>query len=344
MHLLRPFQSRTPFACFHAYTQSGRPPFNAKKHGKNAMFRAIRAGDFVFYDDDWSHISVSAKKLILGLLQVDPRSRLTAREALDSEWMLTKDDVLRRKSLEKGRAEIESSRGGARRKLKGAISAVMYAVGWKSWNIDTAAIWREDLRADTEGAVIGDPSDAAAGDDDDAIAVTPTFDGLYRLDRRLQVGQCATVWEGSSIETGRAHAIKVIKREGLTQLEDAAVMNEVSILRSLRHRNIVPLLDYFETPDRFCLVMEKCNGGDVLERIANIEHYTEKDACQFSKGLLEVREKFPMCPEDISPFLSNAPHRRHHHTPLLQICSSSQGRSIHAFAWHRTQRLEGEEC
>jgi serine/threonine protein kinase len=106
----------------------------------------------------------------------------------------------------------------------------------------------------------------------------------------MQEGHFATVWEGLSIETGRAHAIKVIKREGLTQLEDAAVMNEVSILRSLRHKNIVPLLDFFETPDRFCLVMEKCNGGDVLERVANIEHYTEKDACQFAKGFLEVRE------------------------------------------------------
>ncbi|KAL3764339.1 hypothetical protein ACHAW5_003475, partial [Stephanodiscus triporus] len=254
--------------------QSGRPPFNAKKHGKNAMFRSIRAGDFVFHDDDWSHISTSAKKLVLGLLQVDPRSRLAPGEALDSEWMLTKDDVLRRRSLEKGLAKIVSFK--ARQKLKGAIAAVMYAVGGKFWNIDTAAIWREDMR--TEGAVIADA---------DSSSPPPAFDRLYRLDRKLQVGQCATVWEGTEIGTGKSCAIKVVQRVGLTQLEDAAVMNEVSILRSLRHENIVPLLDFFETPDRFCLIMEKCNGGDVLDKVASIEHYTEKDACQFSKGLLE---------------------------------------------------------
>jgi hypothetical protein len=250
------------------------------------MFRAIRAGDFAFCDDYWSHVSMSARKLVLGLLQVLPRLRLTPREALDSEWMQTRDDVLRRRSLVKGLAEIASFR--ARRKLKGAISAVMYAVGGRFWNVETAAIWREDMR--TEGAVIHDLSDSTASGDDTVAAANTTFDGLYRLDRRLQEGQCATVWEGRSIETGRAHAIKVIKREGLTQLEDAAVMNEVSILRSLRHRNIVPLLDFFETPDRFCLVMEKCNGGDVLERVASIDQYTEQDACQFSKGFLEVRE------------------------------------------------------
>jgi serine/threonine protein kinase len=265
------------------------------------MFRSIRAGDFVFHDEDWSHISTSAKKLVLGLLQVDPKTRLTPREALDSEWMLTKDDVLRRKSLEKGLAKIVSFK--ARRKLKGAIAAVMYAVGGKFWNIDTAAIWREDMR--TEGAVIADTPGVAVDDDS---SPPPAFDRLYRLDRKLQVGQCATVWEGTEIETGKTHAIKVVQREGLTQLEDAAVMNEVSILRSLRHENIVPLLDFFETPTAFCLVMEKCNGGDVLDKVASIEHYTEKDACQFSKGLLEVRGEIFMCQD--SPSLST--HASHH--------------------------------
>ena len=81
------------------------------------MFRAIRAGDYVFYDDYWSHISMSAKKLVLGMLHVDPNARLTAEEALNTEWMLTKDDTLRRKSLDKGLAEIISF--NARRKLKG---------------------------------------------------------------------------------------------------------------------------------------------------------------------------------------------------------------------------------
>ncbi|KAL3815280.1 hypothetical protein ACHAXA_010091 [Cyclostephanos tholiformis] len=264
---------------------SGRPPFSAKKHGKEAMFRSIRAGDFVFYDDDWSNISMSAKKLILGLLNVDTRARLSPREALNSEWMTTKDDVLRRRSLESSLVKII-----AKRKLKGAISAVMYAVGGKFWDISASSFMREDLRS--EGAVIADVTKVVAaaaltGNDERADHFAFAFDKFYCLHRELQFGKCATVWEGTSIETGRTHAIKEIRREGLTQLEDAAVMNEVSILRSLRHKNIVPLLDFFEAPDRFYLVMEKCNGGDVLDKVASIEHYTEKNACQFSRGLLE---------------------------------------------------------
>eukprot|EP00579_Thalassiosira_antarctica_P001991 CAMPEP_0201866530 /NCGR_PEP_ID=MMETSP0902-20130614/1084_1 /ASSEMBLY_ACC=CAM_ASM_000551 /TAXON_ID=420261 /ORGANISM="Thalassiosira antarctica, Strain CCMP982" /LENGTH=748 /DNA_ID=CAMNT_0048391519 /DNA_START=56 /DNA_END=2302 /DNA_ORIENTATION=- len=259
---------------------SGRAPFNAKKAGKNAMFRAIRAGDFVFYDDYWGPISMSAKKLVLNMLHVDPNVRMTAKEALETEWMTSKDEDLRRISLNKSLAEIISF--SARRKLKGAIGAVMYAVGGKFWNIDTAAIWREDMHS--ERAVGGD----CDKDKESGIDLPPTFENLYHLDSKLQEGVSATVWQGTSVKTEKTYAIKVIEREDLSQSEDASVLNEVSILKSLRHKHIVPLLDFFETPECFYLVMRKCDGGDVLDRVASIEQYSEKDACQLSLGLLQA--------------------------------------------------------
>ncbi|KAL7552589.1 hypothetical protein ACHAWF_015831 [Thalassiosira exigua] len=263
---------------------SGRAPFNSRKGGKNAMFRAVRAGDYVFYDDYWSNISMSAKKLVLSMMQVDPGARVTAQEALGSEWMLTKDDVLRRSILDKSLAEIISF--NARRKLKGAIGAVMYAVGTKFWDIKKTSIWRMDLHSSDKAI------DGSCEEDGDAeieeTGAPPSFETLYKLDSKLQEGVCATVWEGHRRDTNKVYAIKVIERENLSQSEDAAVLNEVSILRSLRHKNIVPLLDFFEVPDCFYLVMKKCSGGDVLDRVAEIEHYSEKDACQFTKGLLEA--------------------------------------------------------
>lgn len=264
---------------FPPHFKSGRAPFNAKKAGKNAMFRAIRAGDYVFYDDYWSDISINAKKLVLSMLHVDPSARLTAKEALNTEWILTKDEDLRRFSLDKSLAEIISF--NARRKLKGAIGAVMVAVGGKFWNIETSAFAREDMHG-SETAVDGSCRSC------EADSAPPTFDGLYHLDTKLQEGVQATVWQGTSVETEKTYAIKVVEREGLTLAEDASVLNEVSILKSLRHKHIVPLLDFFETPECFYLVMEKCNGGDVLDRVAEIEQYSEKDACQLSRGLLQA--------------------------------------------------------
>lgn len=56
------------------------------------------------------------------------------------------------------------------------------------------------------------------------------------------------VWQGTSVETKKSYAIKVVDRTGLSQAEDGAVLNEVAILKSLRHKHIVPLLDFFEDP------------------------------------------------------------------------------------------------
>lgn len=67
---------------------------------------------------------MSAKKLVLGMLHVDPSARLSAEEALNTEWMLTKDETLRRKSLDKGLAEIISF--NATRKWKGGKDTHQY--------------------------------------------------------------------------------------------------------------------------------------------------------------------------------------------------------------------------
>lgn len=221
---------------------SGRAPFNSKKGGKNAMFHAIRAGDFVFYDDYWGETSMEAKKLVLSMLRVDPAARASPQEVLDSEWMQSKDDFLERRTLNKSLAEITSF--NARRRLKGAIGAVMYAVGTKFWDIDTAAIWRDD-EYNSDEAVKGDTGCGFLESyKDEAVNLPPTFGNMYKLESKLQQGVSATVWQGTSTTCSKNYAIKVIKREGLSQAEDAAVLSEVSILKSLHHKNIVPLRDF----------------------------------------------------------------------------------------------------
>lgn len=239
------------------------------------MYRSIRAGDFVFYDDYWGHISVEAKKLVLGMLIVDPKSRFSARDVLNDEWMQTNDDVLMSQSLDKSLVHIISF--NARRKLKGAMSAVMFATKGAFWDMDTTAIWRENMHTSSGTGMEVMTSNS-----------TSLFDQLYHLDSKMREGVHATMWQGTSTVTDMTYAIKVIKRENLNPLEDAAVLNEVSILKSLRHGHIIPLLDFIETPERFYLVMEKCNGGDVLDKVASIAQYSEKDACQLSKGLLDA--------------------------------------------------------
>jgi calcium-dependent protein kinase len=44
-------------------------------------------------------------------------------------------------------------------------------------------------------------------------------------------------------------------------------MNEVAALKTLDHPNVVKLLEIFEDQKRIYLVMEMCDGGELLDRI-----------------------------------------------------------------------------
>lgn len=64
---------------------SGMPPFWGKT--KSKIFDAVRAADLKFPPDPWDHISAYARNLIMGMLRVDPSTRLTAAEVLGMSVM-----------------------------------------------------------------------------------------------------------------------------------------------------------------------------------------------------------------------------------------------------------------
>lgn len=99
------------------------------------------------------------------------------------------------------------------------------------------------------------------------------------LSLELGTGTYSTVMEGKNLRTGCHYALKrvpklrVVGREGMLQ-------NEVSVLqRVLRgHKNVLTLVDYFETDDGLYLVTDLAGGGDLFDRIVNSGHFYELDA------------------------------------------------------------------
>lgn len=51
------------------------------------------------------------------------------------------------------------------------------------------------------------------------------------------------------------------------------------------HPNIIQLIEFFEDEDRFYLVFEKINGGQLLSRIQERNHFTEREASQIIRDL-----------------------------------------------------------
>ena len=45
--------------------------------------------------------------------------------------------------------------------------------------------------------------------------------------------------------------------------EDNMYDNEINILKSVQHRNIVKIIESFKWRDNLCIVLEFCLGGDL---------------------------------------------------------------------------------
>ncbi|KAK9717866.1 Calcium/calmodulin-dependent protein kinase type I [Basidiobolus ranarum] len=106
----------------------------------------------------------------------------------------------------------------------------------------------------------------------------------YRTGKTLGQGTFATVKEAHHIETGEKYAVKIISKKSMRE-NPAAIRNEIAILKRISqgHRNILSLVDYFETLDNVYLVTDLAIGGELFDRICEQGCYYEKDAAEITR-------------------------------------------------------------
>lgn len=86
----------------------GYTPF--AEDNQEAMFARVKAGDYEFYEEEWSHISNEAKEVIIGLLKVKPSERFSAEEALGAAWFSQTETFLSDRDLYQTVEEIKKRR------------------------------------------------------------------------------------------------------------------------------------------------------------------------------------------------------------------------------------------
>jgi serine/threonine protein kinase len=93
------------------------------------LLHAIQHGLFKFHDDYWSNISSSAKSMIRSLLTVDPAQRMTAREALNCDWMNPgRDENTRKRSIQaliRNYERCSSKKSGSNSKINESTSSLL---------------------------------------------------------------------------------------------------------------------------------------------------------------------------------------------------------------------------
>ncbi|XP_064961568.1 calcium-dependent protein kinase 4-like [Musa acuminata AAA Group] len=118
------------------------------------------------------------------------------------------------------------------------------------------------------------------------------FDSRYSVGKLLGHGQFGYTFVATENATGERVAVKRIDKNKMVlpiAVED--VKREVKILQALKgHENVVNFHNAFEDDSYVYIVMELCEGGELLDRILakKDSHYTEKDAAIIVRQMLKV--------------------------------------------------------
>ncbi|CAK6442931.1 unnamed protein product [Pipistrellus nathusii] len=112
---------------------------------------------------------------------------------------------------------------------------------------------------------------------EEGFQIPATITERYKVGRTIGDGNFAVVKECVERSTAREYALKIIKKSKCRGKEHM-IQSEVSILRRVKHPNIVLLIEEMDVPTELYLVMELVKGGDLFDAITSTNKYTERDA------------------------------------------------------------------
>ncbi|KAG7214168.1 hypothetical protein KM043_001517 [Ampulex compressa] len=134
--------------------------------------------------------------------------------------------------------------------------------------------------------------------------VSSCFQELYKLTGEvLGEGAYASVQTCASLYTDLEYAVKIIDK--IPGHARTRVFKEVETFHHCQgHPNIIQLIEFFEDEEKFYLVFEKVNGGQLLSRIQERIHFSEREASQIVREIasaLNFLHKKGIAHRDLKP-------------------------------------------
>ena len=83
------------------------------------------------------------------------------------------------------------------------------------------------------------------------------------------------------------YAVKLIKKEDVA-IDESKFAEEMAILATIRHRNIIRLRDVYETPTEIAIVTELAYGGELFDRILKVRSFSEKEVAKIAFKLFHA--------------------------------------------------------
>ncbi|KAJ8326843.1 hypothetical protein BDV3_001477 [Batrachochytrium dendrobatidis] len=136
--------------------------------------------------------------------------------------------------------------------------------------------------------------------------------GPYVLGKTLGVGSTGRVKLGLHIETNQRVAIKIISKEILDPNEKCVkkddmnrkLEREITIMKLIRHPNVLQLLDVYETSKELFLVLEHVEGGELFDYLVKKGRLNDAEAVSFFQQIImgvEYCHQHLICHRDLKP-------------------------------------------
>ena len=112
----------------------------------------------------------------------------------------------------------------------------------------------------------------------------------YDIQRVIGRGASSQVFAATHKSSGEKRAVKRIYKPKCCRTARATrrLRDEVRVLSSIRHRHIVEMREVFETPSELFVVMERCEGGELFDRIVAKGSFSEAEAATVMRQLLSA--------------------------------------------------------
>lgn len=124
----------------------------------------------------------------------------------------------------------------------------------------------------------------------------------YQLMDQLGVGAFGRVLKAQHLSTGQFRAIKIIPKARIRDY--ISFQNELDILRTLDHPNIIRVFETFESDLECYLVAEYCAGGELFQKLISSGHFDEAQAAFYIRQILSAVAFFHsrgICHKDLKP-------------------------------------------
>ena len=98
--------------------------------------------------------------------------------------------------------------------------------------------------------------------------------------------------------------MKIISKDDLMQEAEKRIKNEIEVLKTLDHPNILKVYEFLDNENYYYVVEELCTGGELFERITKKKSFTERDAFQIMQQILSAIAYCHMhnvCHRDLKP-------------------------------------------